>query len=202
MPMNPAQWISANPQYMNSFYPGGAGMAAFEQYMQANPAIETQTLQQLQANPQEGDYYENVLSTRLKEADLNQMNTDYGEFGKAIEGGREADLAEYMPLGYLAARKTLGGLNARGLGTSVMAGGQGTGALTSLADRFKKGAGDIGLGYDQLRDNAAAQQKSGSFNISDAYGNLDLARRRAKSNQADFFDFAAVPINAAKGLLA
>ena len=184
------------------FSGGKNPQADYAAYLSANKPIEQQSLQELQADPKEGAFYEDVLSTRLKEADLNQQNVDYGEFGDAIKGAQAADIAEYQPLGALGARKALGGLNARGLGTSVLAGGQGTGALTALGDRFKKGLGDINLGYEQLLNNAAAQQKSGSFNISDAYGNLDLARRRAKSNQADFFDFAAVPINAAKGLLA
>lgn len=136
-----------------------------------------------------------------KTVDTSALGLGADQAMGSVEKSRLADVADFQAQAPLAERNLLGSLNRRGLGLSALSGGQGTGALKSLADRFSKNLGNINLGYQDLTQQLQRQKRAGTFDISDFYGNLDLARKQAKSQEADAFDFLGSLTGVAGGFL-
>lgn len=141
------------------------------------------------------------LEEQQKTFEGDTENYFYDEAVKAAKAAQEADVNRYNELVPLSRNKLMGSLNARGLGTSVMGGGQGTGALSSLAQRLSSGLGDINLGYQDLLQNLAAQHKAGEYNISDFYRNMELAKQKSKEGEAGVLDYLGGLINAGSAYL-
>lgn len=195
------QWMMSRGGPAAVFSGGRDPRADYAAYLAANKPIEQQTLGELEADPQQGDYYQNVLATRLKEGESAQAEQDYAGAEDAVRKTMGADIDEFQGLAPLASRRLLGSLNARGLGTSVMAGGQGTGALTGLAQRHAKGLGDIKLGYEDLLGNLAEQKKRGGIDTANFYRDFSLAKQNAKSKEAGVLDYLSAGIGAASAFI-
>jgi hypothetical protein len=147
------------------------------------------------------DDYESYKDDFSKQQDRIKLGSEYDEASSALGDARTADVNEFQSLAPMAQRKLLGSLNSRGLGSSVAAGGAGSGYMSSLANRQASTLGDIELGYQNLGQNLANRKKAGQIGISDFYNDLGFAKEQARGKKADFFDFLGGIIGGAKDFL-
>ncbi len=117
------------------------------------------------------------------------LDTNINAATNATNAARQADIDQFQGLAPMAQRKLLGGLNARGLGSSVAAGGSGSGYLGALANRQASDLGGIELGYDNLLNSLAQRRRAGKYDIGGFYDDLSNAKKQAKNNEAGFLDY-------------
>lgn len=128
------------------------------------------------------------VNDKLLEKKVQDYNYNYatGQVGNA----EAADVNEYMRVSPMLQRKMLGSLNSRGLGSSVLAGGSGSGYLGELSNKQQSGLFGLKSGYQGLRDQLEQQHLAGNLDINSFYN--ALAQRKAyaqslKDQQGDLF---------------
>lgn len=112
---------------------------------------------------------------------VQQNNYDAAE--KSLAPAEQADVAEYQRTSPMAQRKLIGQLNARGLGSSLMAGGSGSGAYSELLNRQASGLAGIQSGYQGLQNSLEQQLASGKIDTNQYYQQLGAQRAMAKQLQ-------------------
>jgi len=127
------------------------------------------------------------------------LNTNYATAQGALQPAASADIAEYQRTSPLAQRRLLGGLNARGLGSSVAAGGSGSGAIGELSNRQQSGLYNIQSGYQSLANQLDKQKAGDAINLDSFYQSIarqrELARQLSQQNTANPLDFAQLPLS-------
>lgn len=139
-------------------------------------------------------------STR-KRLEKDILNTNISASSAAADKAKQADIAQYQALAPLAQQKLLGSLNARGLGSSVMAGGSGTGYMSSLANQQMQGLGNIEQNYQDLQQGLAARKQAGKYDINGFYNDLGNARTKAAAQGGGLMDWLGGAVGAMGALI-
>ena len=138
------------------------------------------------------------------EIDAYFTGNAYKTANDALKPAEAADVAEFNRTAPFAQRRLLGGLNARGLGSSVMAGGSGSGALGELSNRQQNQLGSIESGYQGIANNLERGKASDQINMDSFYQQLAQQRAYAQQlqqqSQFDPFQILGLGASAAKAL--
>ena len=141
-----------------------------------------------------GKQYNEYVDSLTKAEQKKTLDTNYGAAMGSLTPAKEADVAEYQRTSPFVQRKLLGSLNARGLGSSVLAGGSGSGALSELAAKQQSGLQGIKQGYQGMYDELERQKAGDNIDMDSFYSQLgrqrEYARQQQIANRPDFFDFA------------
>jgi len=142
-----------------------------------------------------------VINSLKGQADVTNS---YNQAQSALVPAEQADVNEFNRTSPFVQRQMLGMLNSRGLGSSVLAGGSGSGGLSELANRQKSELSNIQGGYQSLSDSLTQGLKGSNINYQDFLNSLQgqqAAAQKLKQQQAfDPFDILGLSASVGKYL--
>ncbi len=157
------------------------------------------------SDEQLSDMFSGKYDEYLSGSQKAETSSNYNQALGALTPAMNADVGEYQRVSPFAQRKLLGGLAGRGLGTSVMAGGSGSGAMSELANRQQAGLFGIQSGYQDLANQLEKQKAGEDIDLDAFFSNLssrrNYARQMAQQQQTDVWDILGVVPNAVGAIL-